>query len=69
MERPNQPAREQESRKLNEDASRTGPGSGAGRGNDLPSGADTKKDARTAEGDTPRQQGNTNPDDTGRSEP
>jgi hypothetical protein len=32
---------------------RTGPGSGAGRGNDLPSETDPQRDVRTAEGEDP----------------
>lgn len=35
------------------DAKRTGPGTGAGRGNDLPSSSKTQRDTRSAEGQKP----------------
>lgn len=47
-----------------EDTRRSGPGTGAGRGNDLPSESETKKDTRTAEGDT--KAGTSGPDAPGR---
>ena len=48
---PNRPDPNRESKdKPKADSKRTGPGSGAGRGNDLPSETETKRDTREAEG-------------------